>query len=48
MKQNYITPIAEAIELRLENDLLVGSGWNSSSSGDRPSDCPCKRCPYGK
>ena len=48
MKQNYVTPSVEVINLRLENNLLASSGWDSSSSSHRPSDCPCKRCPYGK
>ena len=46
MKQNYATPITEAIDLRLENNLLSGSYISSSSDMKRPDDCPCNRCPY--
>lgn len=50
MKQNYVTPFTEAIDLRLENSLLSGSSWDnsSSSSSGRPSNCPCNKCPYGR
>ena len=51
MKQNYVTPIAEAIDLQLENNLLSSSSyWDSSSSkssgSGRPANCPCNKCPY--
>ena len=44
MKKNYTSPITEIIDIDLNQSLLS----SSDTVDTRPSDCPCKNCPYRK